>query len=109
MSEKKLYFEIKESVLKRADHTRELSNSELKPCFEEISVNGPTRISYEKAGELYRYDKMFSGEEELEDLIQTICAGGNRMVNEASPIVDTRLPDGSRVKMVLKPIWWKSW
>lgn len=148
MSEKKLYFEIKESVLKRADHTRELSNSELKACIEEelqkrdkeglfsfaqrkqyadslfasfrrfgvlqeliedegvteISVNGPTRIFYEKAGELYRYDKMFSGEEELEDLIQTICAGGNRMVNEASPIVDTRLPDGSRVNIVLKPI-----
>lgn len=148
MSEKKLYFEIKESVLKRADHTRELSNSELKACIEEelqkrdkeglfsfaqrkqyadslfasfrrfgvlqeliedegvteISVNGPTRIFYEKAGELYRYDKTFSGEEELEDLIQTICAGGNRMVNEASPIVDTRLPDGSRVNIVLKPI-----
>ena len=148
LSEKKLYFEIKESVLKRADHTRELSNSELKACIEEelqkrdkeglfsfaqrkqyadslfasfrrfgvlqeliedegvteISVNGPTRIFYEKAGELYRYDKMFSGEEELEDLIQTICAGGNRMVNEASPIVDTRLPDGSRVNIVLKPI-----
>lgn len=148
MSEKKLYFEIKESVLKRADHTRELSNSELKACIEEelqkrdkeglfsfaqrkqyadslfasfrrfgvlqeliedegvteISVNGPARIFYEKAGELYRYDKTFSGEEELEDLIQTICAGGNRMVNEASPIVDTRLPDGSRVNIVLKPI-----
>lgn len=148
MSEKKLYFEIKESVLKRTDHTRELSNSELKACIEEelqkrdkeglfsfaqrkqyadslfasfrrfgvlqeliedegvteISVNGPARIFYEKAGELYRYDKTFSGEEELEDLIQTICAGGNRMVNEASPIVDTRLPDGSRVNIVLKPI-----
>lgn len=148
MSEKKLYFEIKESVLKRADHTRELSNSELKACIEEelqkrdkeglfsfaqrkqyadslfasfrrfgvlqeliedegvteISINGPARIFYEKAGELYRYDKTFSGEEELEDLIQTICAGGNRMVNEASPIVDTRLPDGSRVNIVLKPV-----
>lgn len=148
MNEKKLYFEIKESVLKKTDHTREISNSELKACIEEelqkrdkecnfsfaqrrqyadslfasfrhfgvlqeliedegvteISVNGPARIFYEKAGELYRYDKAFSGEEELEDLIQTICAGGNRMVNEASPIVDTRLPDGSRVNIVLKPI-----
>lgn len=70
----------------------------------EILVNGTEHIFYEKGGELYAYHKSFSGEEELSDLIQTICAGGNRMVNEASPIVDTRLPDGSRVNIVLKPI-----
>lgn len=70
----------------------------------EILVNGAEHIFYEKEGELYAYHKSFSGEEELSDLIQTICAGGNRMVNEASPIVDTRLPDGSRVNIVLKPI-----
>lgn len=70
----------------------------------EISVNGPDRIFYEKGGELYRFSKSFSGEEELSDLIQTICAGGNRMVNESSPIVDTRLPDGSRVNIVLSPV-----
>lgn len=70
----------------------------------EILVNGTEHIFYEKEGELYAYHKSFSGEEELSDLIQTICAGGNRMVNEASPIVDTRLPDGSRVNIVLKPI-----
>lgn len=70
----------------------------------EILVNGPEHIFYEKGGELHAYSKSFSGEEELSDLIQTICAGGNRMVNEASPIVDTRLPDGSRVNIVLNPI-----
>ena len=70
----------------------------------EISVNGPMHIFYEKAGELMRFGKSFSGEEELSDLIQAICAGGNRMVNEASPIVDTRLPDKSRVNIVLNPI-----
>ena len=61
-------------------------------------------IFYEKAGELYTFPKTFSGEEELSDLIQAICAFGNRMVNEASPIVDTRLVDGSRVNIVLHPI-----
>lgn len=70
----------------------------------EILVNGAKRIFYEKAGELHLYTKAFSGEEELSDFIQAICAGGNRMVNEASPIVDTRLPDGSRVNIVLHPI-----
>lgn len=70
----------------------------------EILVNGADRIFYEKAGELHRFSKSFSGEEELADLIQTICAGGNRMVNEASPIVDTRLSDGSRVNIVLNPV-----
>lgn len=70
----------------------------------EILVNGPMHIFYEKEGGLKLFPKTFSGEEELADLIQTICAGGNRMVNEASPIVDTRLSDGSRVNIVLHPI-----
>ncbi len=70
----------------------------------EIMVNGAENIFYEKNGELYRYEKTFSDNEELLDLIQSICAGGNRMVNEASPIVDTRLLDGSRVNIVLNPV-----
>lgn len=70
----------------------------------EILVNGPMQIFYEKEGRLHLFGKTFSGEEELADLIQAICAAGNRMVNEASPIVDTRLLDGSRVNIVLNPI-----
>ena len=45
-----------------------------------------------------------SSGEKLEDVIQSIVAAGNRMVNEAAPIVDTRLRDGSRVNIVLSPI-----
>lgn len=70
----------------------------------EIMVNGPSCIFYEKNGALHPYEKAFSGEEELSDFIQAICASGNRMVNEASPIVDTRLLDGSRVNIVLSPV-----
>ena len=70
----------------------------------EIMVNGAEKIFYEKKGELYSYGRHFADQEELEDLIQTICAGANRMVNEASPIVDARLPEGSRVNIVLKPL-----
>ncbi len=144
----KAYLMLKEAVLAKLDHSRELSDGELWGHIEaelkiqdkirllsfgerrqyadrlfasfrkfgvlqelmededvtEISVNGPNRIFYEKNGELHLSPKSFSGEEELADLIQAICAGGNRMVNEASPIVDTRLPDGSRVNIVLTPI-----
>lgn len=70
----------------------------------EIMVNGAQNIFYEKKGRLYRYEKTFLDNEELLDLIQSICGESNRMVNEASPIVDTRLPDGSRVNIVLSPI-----
>ena len=70
----------------------------------EIMVNGAGDIFYERYGHIYRWDKSFESNEKLEDVIQQIVAGANRQVNEASPIVDARLPDGSRVNVVLKPI-----
>lgn len=70
----------------------------------EILVNGPEHIFYEKGGQLYPYEKGFMNHQELEDFIQMMCAINNRMVNEASPIVDSRLPDGSRVNVVLQPV-----
>ena len=70
----------------------------------EIMVNGTKGIFYEKAGRLYQWEKHFTSEEKLQDVIQQIAGGSNRMVNELHPIVDTRLPDGSRVNIVLKPI-----
>ncbi|MBQ2287709.1 MAG: CpaF family protein [Lachnospiraceae bacterium] len=70
----------------------------------EIMVNGMGDIFYERHGHIYRWDKSFESNEKLEDVIQQIVAGANRQVNEASPIVDARLSDGSRVNVVLKPI-----
>ena len=70
----------------------------------EIMVNGPNHIFYEKAGELVEWDKHFSSKEKLEDVIQQMVGTNNRMVNESTPIVDTRLKDGSRVNIVLSPI-----
>lgn len=69
----------------------------------EIMVNGPSHIFYERAGKLYLWEKQFSSEERLRDVIQKMAAGANRVVNEASPIADTRLSDGSRVNIVLPP------
>ena len=70
----------------------------------EIMVNGAGNIFYEKYGHIYRWEKSFESIEKLEDVIQQIVAGANRQVNEASPMVDARLADGSRVNVVLKPV-----
>ncbi len=70
----------------------------------EIMINGIQNIFVEKQGKLYLTDRHFLSREKLEDVIQQIVAGSNRLVNEASPIVDTRLPDGSRVNVVLYPV-----
>ena len=70
----------------------------------EIMINGTQNIFIEKAGRIFQSDKRFLSADKLEDVIQQIVAGSNRLVNEASPIVDARLADGSRVNVVLPPI-----
>lgn len=70
----------------------------------EIMINGTQSIFYEKKGRIFQSEKRFLSKEKLEDVIQQIVAGANRLVNEASPIVDARLADGSRVNVVLAPI-----
>ena len=70
----------------------------------EIMVNSYDRIYIEKKGKLHRLPERFSSEQKLKDVIQSIAARANKRVNEASPILDTRLADGSRVNVVLEPI-----
>lgn len=70
----------------------------------EIMINGYRTVFYEKRGKLFLWEKQFSSEERLLDVIQKMAAGANRVVNEASPIADTRLSDGSRVNIVLPPV-----
>lgn len=70
----------------------------------EIMVNGAEHIFYEKDGRVLKAKSRFSSRQRLDDVIQQMVGNNNRMVNEASPIVDTRLPDGSRVNIVLEPI-----
>lgn len=74
------------------------------PTVTEIMINGPETIFVEKSGRLSRYPMRFENKEKLEDVIQQIVSGCNRTVNEASPIVDARLENGSRVNIVLAPV-----
>lgn len=70
----------------------------------EIMINGPENIFIEKDGHLFRSDLRFESREQLQNVIQQIVADCNRVVNEASPIVDARLKNGSRVNVVLNPV-----
>lgn len=87
--------------LKRLDVLQELIDD---TEVTEIMVNGPDSIFYEKNGCIQQYDGRFSSEEKMQDIIQQIVGKHNRVVNQSSPIVDTRLVDGSRVNIVLFPI-----
>lgn len=70
----------------------------------EIMINGKDHIFVEQDGKLRELDIGFESVEKLQDVIQQIVAGCNRVVNEASPIVDARLPNGARVNIVMSPV-----
>lgn len=70
----------------------------------EVMINGPENIFIEQNGRLFKLDKQFESQRRLEDIIQRIVGLAGREVNQANPICDTRLPDGSRVNVVLPPI-----
>jgi len=70
----------------------------------EVMINGPENVFIEQNGRLFKMDKQFESQRRLEDIIQRIVGLAGREVNQANPICDTRLPDGSRVNVVLPPI-----
>ena len=70
----------------------------------EIMVNGPDSIYVERAGKLYSVDTHFSSDAHLRRTIDKIVGRVGRRIDEASPLVDARLPDGSRVNAVIPPI-----
>lgn len=70
----------------------------------EVMINGPDHVFIEQNGKVRRISDTFENEQKLEDIIQRVVGMAGCEVNQANPIVDTRLPDGSRVNVVLPPI-----
>jgi len=70
----------------------------------EVMINGHENIFIEKNGRLQKLERHFGSERDLLDVIQRVVESAGREVNQANPIVDTRLSDGSRVNVVLPPI-----
>ena len=74
------------------------------PGITEIMINGTENIFIERNGKTTRYARRFTSRQKLEDVIQQVVAGCNRVVNESSPIVDARLENGARVNVVMAPV-----
>ncbi len=87
--------------IRRLDILQELVEDE---SISEIMVNGENQIFIEQNGRVEQWGRCFSSRQKLEEVVQQIVSGANRMINEACPIVDARLPDGSRVNIVLPPV-----
>ena len=74
------------------------------PTVDEVLVSGLAPVHVERAGRLEATDVAFSSEAQLRDVIERVLAPVGRRVDEASPLADARLPDGSRVNVVLPPL-----
>jgi len=101
VSEKREIIEAVFNSMRRLDILQPLIDD---PSITEIMVNGADDIFIERNGRIEQVDAKFESVQKLEDVIQSIVSKVNRTVNEASPIVDARLSDGSRVNVVLNPI-----
>ncbi len=74
------------------------------PDVTEVMVNGPDLIYVERFGKLEETASRFFNEEQLRYIIEKIVAPLGRRVDESSPMVDARLPDGSRVNVIIPPL-----
>lgn len=88
-------------AIRKLDVLQELVDD---PHITEIMINGPDCVFIERDGRLFQSDLRFESEEKLQNVIQQIVSDCNRVVNEASPIVDARLRGGARVNVVLEPV-----
>ena len=87
--------------VRRLDILQELVDD---PGITEIMVNGTEGIFIEREGRIVQWEKSFVSRDKLEDIVQQIVAGCNRVANETVSIVDARLKNGARVNVVMAPI-----
>jgi pilus assembly protein CpaF len=74
------------------------------PAVTEVMVNGPETVYVERAGHIVRTPATFASEEHLRRVIERIVSRVGRRIDESSPLVDARLPDGSRVNAIIPPL-----
>src|SRR5205807_1579138 len=74
------------------------------PTISDILVNGPHKVYVERRGKLEKTDVKFRDNEHLLQIIDRIVSKVGRRVDETSPMVDARLPDGSRVNAIIPPL-----
>ncbi len=74
------------------------------PSITEIMVNGPNRIYIERDGKILKTDKSFIDDDSVHAIIERIVSPIGRRIDESSPYVDARLPDGSRVNAIIAPL-----
>ena len=95
---------FREAVLDELIYYGPISSLLRAPDIDEVMVNGPNMIFVEKKGKLYETGIRFFNERHLISIIQRIVEPLGRHIDEASPMVDARLPDGSRVNAVIPPL-----
>ena len=95
-----LFLDLSDNVLGYGPIDRLLKD----PDITEVMVNGPNSVYVERGGKLVPVDVAFTDELHLRRIIDKIVAQVGRRIDEATPMVDARLPDGSRVNAVIRPL-----
>src|SRR5919198_6455374 len=74
------------------------------PAITEVMINGPRKVFFEQQGLLHLSDRVFRDDDHIMRIIEKIVVPINRRIDESSPMVDARLPDGSRVNAIIPPL-----
>jgi pilus assembly protein CpaF len=74
------------------------------PSVTEVMINGPRKVFFEQKGLLHLSDRVFRDDDHIMRIVEKIVVPINRRIDESSPMVDARLPDGSRVNAIIPPL-----